>query len=643
MADLRIPLDYKEKNLPRAAWNLSQSVISTLMQCLNVPMKFETLKPKDDVDVNYEYIMQSMPMVGQLLNDWKLRIFTFKSSLSNYYGWMDNNTRQHSDAWKGKRHHFIGPSIFYNNTSTFDSLMALFCYGHSYLSLPDSFYKSYTLQYGCVVPSFIISQIVAGENGLESIATTNSLAATYNNGTKLFVRGGSLLDMIGIPASFISSREFDVDNLSRNGELLDLPYSKFDCFTADYILCYLDSVRNYLVNNQYSFVPYLYNAPYFEYNETLPAKVIVKFAPQINDLSLAEIDSFFMELRMQPDGCDIFSLAVNKGMLSIACWLCSLKYGGHFLAQYERDMLTTLMYNGSQSEVLINVDDNGNFSINQLRFANRYQLMQDRAEVAGGRYRDRLRTIWGSDDHSKLDIPQLVGVNSYRISPRGVISTADTYNSETGAGSSAGQLNGVVNTDSHSKYKHSIYSEDDSILMFMVQLVPDVVYSNGIGKGLDVHLFDDEYTPQFDQLGFQDVPLYKYNALPSYKAESGYLDSANSNPLNVVGKNLAFIDLISNVGRVHGKFANDEYFESWVLKRTFDNEVDVEVLDYEGNPSYVTIGNSVKAISPYANPLKYQYPFAVQSIDDPNFVFMFGLDIRAVRSKGKSYMPTLGQ
>lgn len=646
MADLRIPLDYKEKNLPRAAWNLSQPVISTLMQCLNVPMKFETLKPKDDVDVNYEYIMQSMPMVGQLLNDWKLRIFTFKSSLSNYYGWMDNNTRQDSDAWKGKQHHYISPEpVNLNLDSTFAALMALFMYGRSYSTSNEVEMNFFVLQFASVIPSNLINSIVLADKDIEEVATTNSLALTYNNNRHFMVRGGSLLDMIGIPAGFISPRDFRgfMDDLSFTPPVgAGIEYSPVDCFNADYILCYLDSIRNYMVNNQYAFVPYLYNAPTVTATDNA-GSYKVEFNPQINDLPLSSIDSFLMSLRQQSNGVDIFEHAVQFGNLEIACWLMSLKFGGHFLAQYERDMLTTLMYNGSQSEVLINVDDNGNFSINQLRFANRYQLMQDRADIAGGRYRDRLRTIWGSEDNSKLDIPQLVGVNSYRISPRGVISTADTYNSDTDTGSSTGQLNGVVNTDSHSKYKHSIYSEDDSILMFMVQLVPDVVYSSGIGKGLDVHLFDDEYTPQFDQLGFQDVPLYKYNALPAYKAESGYIDYDNTEPTKVVGKNLAFIDLISNVGRVHGKFANDEYFETWVLKRTFDNEVDVEVLDDDGNPSYVTIGNPVKGISPYANPLKYQYPFTVTSIDDPNFVFMFGLDIRAVRSKGKSYMPTLGQ
>lgn len=637
MADLRIPLDYKEKNLPRAAWNLSQPVITTLMQCLDVPMKFETLKPKDDVDVNYDYIIQSMPMVGQLLNDWKLRVFTFKSSLSNYYGWMDNNTRQTSDAWKGKQHHYVSPSSLDSTNADVQSIYSMFFGAYLHTSnngkLADLF------------SSVIPSKNVARRYVSESSSTSNPFNLTYNAFRKYFVKGGSLLDMIGIPSGFIGVRDFAVNTDVLSNGLYVAPYSPVDCFNADYLLTYLDSVRNYLVNNQYASIPYSYALPSLDFEYDIPAGTAIPNGTKVRivNLSLSAIDEFFMTLRQRENGTDLLLHCMSTNNYEIACWLLSLRFGGMFFAQYERDMLTTLMYNGSQSEVLINLDENGNFSINQLRFANRYQLMQDRADIAGGRYRDRLRTIWGSEDHSKLDIPQLVGVNSYRISPRGVVSTADTYDPDTGTGNSAGQLNGVVNTDSHSKYKHSIYTEDDSILMFMVQLVPDVVYSNGIGKGLDVHLFDDEYTPQFDQLGFQDVPLYKYNALPSYTAQSGELDSANTDLVKVVGKNLAFIDLISNVGRVHGKFANDEYFESWVLKRTFDTPIEVEVVDDYNDPSFVTIGNPVKGISPYANPYEYQYPFTLIGVDDPNFVFMFGLDIRAVRSKGKSYMPTLGQ
>lgn len=640
MSDLRIPLDYKEKDLPRAAWNLSCPVITSLMQGLNVPMHFEILKPKDDIDSSYRFLLQSMPMVGQLLNNWKLRVFTFKSSLSNYYGWMDNNTRQDKDAWKGKNHHYISPTTL--RGGFVDSLKAMYFGSYDYYENDSSLYSSIFMS---IVPSFLVPRRKIGNVPPQSEPFESPFSQTYNSARTYFVQGDSLLDMIGVPRGFVSTRVSN-DNYREEADYFLFNYSIIDCFNADYILTYLDSVRNYLVNNQYSAVPYLYTCP----NVTSWANFTIDgIKPRFGELSLSQIDEFFIKLRLQTNGVDLLKFAYDNGLYEIVNWLLSLKSGGMFCSQYERDMLTTLLYNNNSGEVLVTVDERGNFSINQLRFANRYQKREDRASVAGGRYRDRLRTIWGSDSNSALDIPQLVGVSSYIIDPRGVVTTSDTYNPDTGDGSSVGQLNGVVNNGDSSKVRNSIYSEDDSILMFMVQLVPDVVYCNGLGKGLDIHSFDDEYTPQFDQLGFQDVPLYKYNCLPAYSAGDGYIRPSDYDPTKVVGKNISFIDLISNVGRSHGKLSSDEYFDSWLLKRTFSNTIGVRVSDKipdgttdDFTTSIVSIDTPVKGISPYVNPLEYQYPFAVTNVGDPNFVFLFGIELRAVRSKGKQYMPTLG-
>lgn len=644
MSDLRIPLDYKETNLPRGAWSLSQPVITSLMQGLNVFIKGERLYPKDDVDVNFDFIMQSMPMVGQLLNDWKLRVFCFKSRLSNYYGWLDNNTKMDLD---GRVHHYISPSSAINSGVSdqgirFTGLFYDF-FGFSYAPQysVDTLYLFTSIMN--VVPTFSHMMSIHPDDA-EWVSPSREYNIDYDFARYLSVQQNSLLDMIGLPSGFIGSRSIGFSDLTPDDGLIVYPYSSLDCFNADYILAYLDAHRNYLVNNQYGYLPYLYYVPDVRISQSTDYKVNIHkpVLPRLGQLRLDEIDKFFMLLRQQNDGCDIFKLAFQNKLDGIVCWLMSLKFGGHFCSQYERDMLTTLLYDNNTGEVFVKVDENGNFSINQLRFMNRQQKKVDRETVAGGRYKDRLRTVWGSESHRELDIPELVGVNSYVVSPRGVVSTTDTFDVESGTGASIGQLAGVVNTDSHSKYKFSIYSDDDSLLFFMVQLVPDVVYCNGLGKYLDVHSFDAEYTPQFDQLGFQDVPLYKYNVLPTYELDSGKLLPSEINPNKVVGKNIAFIDLISNVGRAHGVFSNDGYFDTWVLKRTFDNDTHVNVRDENGDPISTYVGTPVKSISPYINPLKYQYPFTVQDVKDNNFVFMFGLDMRVVRSKGKSYMPTLG-
>ena len=624
MSDLRIPLDYEEKQLPRAVWNLSEPVITTMMQCLNVPLKAEILKPKDDFDFDYEYVLQSMPMVGQLINNYKLRIMAFKSDLSNYYGWMDNNSKISSADLRAKRHHYVMPGCFVGGSlSTYDSAIRQFLQIDRVMSTKE------------VQLSRLFTSVVPSPSYIYSVIP--SFDSHYENLQKYANQSDTVFDMIGLPRSFFSVRNWYDSSILVRGGYRSPEYDVRDTFNADFILTYLDSVRNYLVNNQWRKLPYLYRIPQYDTQADDYTSIM---RPLIGEIDLMELDNFFIALRACKNGSNIAEVAFDNNCLTVLLWLWSLKFGGMFLAQYERDMLTTLLYDASYDDVLIQVDDNGNFSINQLRFANRSQLKTDRENIAGGRYRDRLRTVWGSKTAKNMDIPDLVSVNSYVINPRQVVSTADTFNPDTGAGNSSGQLNGVVNNDADAKFKFTIYSEQDSIVMFMAQLVPDVVYCNGLGKGLDVHMFEDEYTPQFDQLGFQDVPRYKYNCLPSYVFDD-QLDAKvvfdDTSLTNVVGKNIAFIDMISNIGRVHGKFGFDEYFETWVLKRTFDEDV---LADVDGN--LVPIGTPVQYISPYANPLKYQYPFTVTSVTDPNFVLCFGLSVRAVRSKGKSFMPTLG-
>ena len=116
------------------------------------------------------------------------------------------------------------------------------------------------------------------------------------------------------------------------------------------------------------------------------------------------------------------------------------------------------------------------------------------------------------------------------------------------------------------------------LLVIVASLVPKVDYSQGLERELRETLFSDDYKPEFAQLGFQDVPWSDYSLFPNLDA-SGQLVPINSTtngvttrmyePDTVVGKQVAWMHLMSDVNRVHGEFAENGYYSTWVLRRSF--------------------------------------------------------------------------
>ena len=616
MANLRIPLDFKEKNIKRSIFDLSAPKLTTLMQGVETPIKAVRLYPKDNFEIDYNNILDSMPMVGRMLSDFKLRIKVFKCPLANYYSWMDNNSRLTSSQLKNRVHHRI-------HAATVSSTQSVHIFKTVYIDLVSK--HGSTLVDGFFGNVLSPIPVVFGA----TVRADHKFMKTFG------VQPNSVLDYFGLPAGWVSSLQYD------NSQPDHPAYT----FNADFILSYLDCVRNYLVNNQFDSVPYMITVPNiitinddftYEISEDNPTRSF------INNLSLESIDGFLKAIRMQDNGANLTSVAYSMSdsslSTSVLTWLYSLPYGGLFCAQFERDMLTGIMRNVANSEVTINTSD-GSFSINEFRFKNRQQLVEDRIGISGGRWRSFLRTIWGSDNDRNMDIPEIVGVTSHNINPKSIISSANTYNETTGEGNSAGQMNGFIASAGLSSYQHKVYTDDHCILLFVASLIPDVVYRSGLGGEIDNLSFDDEYLPQYDQLGFQSVPRYKYNCMPRF--QNGVMDVTPYNYslyTQSVGKNIAFIDMLSDVGRVHGDFSYDQYFETWVLVNDFSEDTLVPNEDGE----LITYPNPTVSITSYINPLKFQYPFVVQSGKDFNWVFQFGVKLRAVRSRGKWFMPTLG-
>lgn len=423
---------------------------------------------------------------------------------------------------------------------------------------------------------------------------------------------GSVLDYIGFPVCSFPNKSW----YNNNG----------DGIVADRLLAYLDIIRTYYMPTQTSSVLYVRE-------NSNPDS-------QLGAVSRQDLDNLFRFLRNQQDGLklttQVWSNSDLLAMPSIGTYLYDVSRGGLFCTPYLPDMMRNLLLDVESSKVNVEVNNN-EFSIDTLRFKNKLQRLVDRYDLSGGRFSNWLRTVWGTSAGRRLDIPQLIGSTSLIIDPTNITSTANTY-TET-AGSEIGQLAGNINQSNfkaknkNKNFKYYFTSNEPGTLVCCVSLIPKVDYSQGFDKGLTDTLFSSDYKPQFAQLGYQDVPASNYSAIPS-------INDANSTITQqldtVVGKQIAWMDLMSNVNRVHGEFTDGGYYESWVLRRRY-----TEIHSFRDDNRTIPSSSTYTAPSYYVDPRQYTYMFANTDFRDDNFMFQIAFSIRAVRPIGKRFMPTL--
>jgi len=416
--------------------------------------------------------------------------------------------------------------------------------------------------------------------------------------------------------------------------LPDMDSEPFLCL--DKILAYLDIYRTYIAYTQEAAVPYCLGlSGSGDYED--------KFLGYVD---LQMLDKFFLELRSLDEPlCPDYQNNSDFGGYTeeefnsfgpgiqwfLANYLPQVtkSHGGLGLVTYRPDMYRSLLADTVATvKSRVNVTNNG-FDIDVFRFKNKWQLTLDRYDVSGGRYSSVLRTLWGTKSRRNLDIPDIIGVVTNMIDPSTVTSVASTDNGDLG------EFGGNIDRLNHSN-THSFEASEDGYFVVCCSITPRVRYCQNIERDMLEVDFADDYNPELSNLGFEDVPMSDYSVLPTLVAGVP-LPSANWNPFTkIVGKQVAWLRLTTDVGRVHGEFATGGYLRGWSLTRQYT------VADQESYDS--TAGtNTSTAITQYVNPVEWQYPFVNTALDHPNFMLNLYLDINAIRPIGKHQMPTLGQ
>lgn len=584
------PYDYTP-DVPRARHNLSTKRSHTLQTGFLKPVLFHRLYKGDDFKINPMTLLQSiLPLNKPLLDCFELRVETYLCPLTNYYGWMDNNSKNDIEEYVSKSPKW--QVDLYNDASD-NGLMPLF--------QPDD---------------------------LVDVPQEDLLQAFVNNPS--VINRGSMFECIGVPAGFCGSS-------TQNGEMVDVSGTMFNTVNIERMLCYLDIVRSYHVNTQYESI-YFSNGDNWNSGGDPDDIFSQPFTHQT-------LDDLFTELRYlskdvsQP--LEVIALSESPSVSANArstmsalvdyLRMCTKRLGGFFPVQHRPDLWRNLLssnYGSVNAKVQQNAD--GSINIHEIQDKNHLQSLYDSLYLSGGRYANILRTVFGMRSHHELKIPELLSVSRQLIDPSNITAQAATADADLGQKAS--------NVDKFNTSKPIRVRPDvDSYLVVVASVTPLIDYGQGFDPEITHLSFNDDFTPQLQGMSFESVPLGFYTALPSIQVNNEVGFNFNFPDLSIEqGKNVKWMHYRTDVSRVYGEFTPlfGEY-QDMVLSRRYTQWGYLLEDDVAAGTSLFT------DIGPYVNPLEYNGVFSNNSIYEEPWSLHVSFNVRAKRPILKRIKPRM--
>lgn len=336
--------------------------------------------------------------------------------------------------------------------------------------------------------------------------------------------------------------------------------------------------------------------------------------------------------------------------------------GGLFLRTLRPDLFSAFFdkqnYSDLEESVTINgsTDGSGNTELtyNQIRVGSHLQAFNDRLFMSDGRYGGFVETEWCVQCDTHLCIPEILGVHRSYINFKTVVSQSNSSAPELSSDSVSGLGDlGGLGYGRMSGRPITFSAKEHGIIMAIYSIAPLVSYGNRYDSYFDHQTLDDFYSPAFDNVGFQPLPIRWMNTSGRMVMSNGKLEydiasqfSAPWYALGNVGYQPAWNELTSRVDETHGEFSPNGELSFWAINRKFDYP---QGIDW---PVDVVFSS---AYAPFVYPWLYEYPFTLQSydvdVDDEfgslvpgiasNFHADFQFFINCKRKKSKTIQPTL--
>lgn len=254
------------------------------------------------------------------------------------------------------------------------------------------------------------------------------------------------------------------------------------------------------------------------------------------------------------------------------------------------------------------------FTIDSLILARKVYDMLNRIAVSGGSYQDWAEAVYGKKVTWQATTPMYMGGLIKELIFQEVISNSESAEGGQPLGTLAGK--GTL-SGKHKGGKIVIHVDELSYIIGIVSLTPRIDYSQGNDWDINLKTMDDFFKPALDQLGFQELITEQMNWRDT--AWDGTKWATKS-----AGKQPAWINYMTSVNVNRGNFAIEDNEMFMTLNRRYEMDDD-----------------SIKDLTTYIDPSKFNFIFAQTSLDAMNYWAQIGVDATVRRVMSGKLMPNL--
>lgn len=260
----------------------------------------------------------------------------------------------------------------------------------------------------------------------------------------------------------------------------------------------------------------------------------------------------------------------------------------------------------------------GAFKLDQLNLAEKLYNMLNRVAVSGGTYEDWQDAVYDQAPHKHIESPIYLGGMSSEIVFEQIVANtaASTPEGEQPLGDLAGRGRYVKRKGGHI----SVKCDEASFIIGIVSITPRIKYTQGNEFYMtELKSLDDMHKPALDGIGFQNLLGERLAWFDTTQNNDGTLTRS------VVGKLPAWIEYMTAVDKTYGDFAELDGKAFMSLNRNYEQDENGDIKD----------------VTTYIDPTKYNYAFAVSSLDAQNFWTEIHSKITARRKMSAKQIPNL--
>lgn len=256
----------------------------------------------------------------------------------------------------------------------------------------------------------------------------------------------------------------------------------------------------------------------------------------------------------------------------------------------------------------------GKFTMDQLNFSQKMYDYLNRVAVSGGSYYDWLEAAYDSNIMRKSEMPVFKGGYIKNVVFQEVISNALSEDQPLAT------LGGIGRGARDHKGGHLVIKPTEPCyIMAILSFTPRIDYSQGNKWDMLLENMENIFKPPFNQIGFQDDTnegrawwSTNHNGADWVMTAAGFLP--------------AHVEYQTDVNESFGNFATGMSQSFMSMQRNYEWEESGGLI-------------SIKDLTTYIDPVKYNQVFAQTSIDAQNLWVNIGFDIKCRRKMSAKIMP----